>query len=238
MRSVDTSCRWITVSIDHFHLFATVFAGFFAIMNPLANTPIFLGLTADLDGKQRRAVATQATFVAFIVVSLFAALGQLIFTTFGITEAAFRLAGGIVVFMIGFRMLQGEHSKVQHTEQARHLARGEDDTESRASETEMTSGEMSVGITPLAVPILAGPGTIATAVGFTGAGSWTKMAVTIFAFGLLCLGTWVCFVMGEKIVKFLGNAFLMVVTRLMGLILAVIGVQMFLHGLHEAGLGI
>jgi multiple antibiotic resistance protein len=226
------------VLLDHFHLFATVFAGFFAIMNPLANTPIFLGLTSDADEKQRRAIATQATLVAFVVVALFSALGQVIFNAFGITVAAFRIAGGIVVFMIGYRMLQGEHSKVQHTKRARDLARnGEPSTqEDTGSDTEL--GELSVGVTPLAVPILAGPGTIATAVGFTGSGSWTKVAVTIFAFGLLCLGTWLCFVMGQKLVSFLGRPFLTVVTRLMGLILAVIGVQMFLHGIQAAGFGV
>ena len=277
----DGCTRTYAVTAPHLEHFLTVVAGFMAIMNPLANTPIFLGLTEDATPDGRRKIARQATVVAFLVVAVFAALGQLIFSAFGITVGAFRIAGGIVVFMIGYHMLQGEHSKVQHTPRARklagaHLSAGDEQAAdeaaaqaahvmdkqgllepsasrpshaiplesdaafinerlSRPSEQGVEDGGLSVGLTPLAVPILAGPGTIATAIGFTGGGTWPLVVSTIVAFAVVCFTTWICFVGGQRLVGFLGRPFLTVVTRLMGLILAVIGVQMFLEGLKQAG---
>jgi multiple antibiotic resistance protein len=250
------------LDVLHLDLFGAALAGFFAIMNPVANTPIFLGLTQGLSPTERRAVASKATFVAFWVVVVFAVLGQVIFSVFGITSGAFRIAGGVVVFLIGYRMLQGEHSALHHTRQAREAAKagaaGLSDGSpagSSATTAEHAEGQqpavpvardsdvgtnsedtvLSVAVSPLAVPLLAGPGTIATAVGFS-AGHWDKVVVTVTAFGILCLATWMSFRAGERIVRALGPAFLTVVTRLMGLILAVIGVQMLLQGWHESGL--
>ena len=231
----------------HLDVFGTALAGFFAIMNPLANTPIFLGLTEGLSAAQRRKVASKASLVAFFVVALFALLGQLIFSVFGITSGAFRVAGGIIVFLIGYRMLQGEHSSLHQTKRAKQAAEAlvrksiasgfehvTDDVGPKSVASRDEESAVSVAVTPLGVQLLAGPGTIATAVGFS-AGHWEDAAVTILAFATLCLGTWLSFVMGTHIVRTLGHSALTVVTRLMGLILAVIGAQMFLHGLREAG---
>ena len=81
----------------------TVFMGFFAIMNPIANTPIFLGLTGDNDRETVKSIAFRSVFIAFIIVSTFAISGKLIFDLFGITLYALRITGGILVFLIGFR---------------------------------------------------------------------------------------------------------------------------------------
>lgn len=236
-------------------LFGTVLAGFFAIMNPLANTPIFLGLTDGMAHSARRAVAAKASLVAFVVVAAFALLGQVIFSVFGITTGAFRVAGGIIVFLIGYHMLHGEHSSLHHTKRAKRAAEAHHkknmlrqatpesgDATPAGAKTESASLDqepeaqsiLSVAVSPLGVPLLAGPGTIATAVGFS-AGGWLQVGVTITAFATLCIGTWVSFVTGEKLVRALGPSVLTVITRLMGLILAVIGVQMLLHGLRESG---
>ncbi|VAW37175.1 MarC family integral membrane protein, partial [hydrothermal vent metagenome] len=93
---------------------------------------------------------------------------------------------------------------------------------------------LSVAISPLAMPILAGPGTIATAMNFSAGGGLTGMVVTIISFAVLCLITYVFFVFGEKFVTFIGVGALGVITRMMGLILAVIGTQMVIEGLHGA----
>lgn len=127
----------------------TVFMGFFAIMNPLANTPVFLGLTEDDDADTRRAVARRALMLAFLIVSAFALAGTVIFDLFGITLPAFRITGGILVFGIGSKMLQGETSRA-------HRVEGAVDRET----------QLSVAVSPLAVPLLAGPGTIATAMNY------------------------------------------------------------------------
>jgi multiple antibiotic resistance protein len=200
---------------------ASVFMGFFAIMNPIANTPVFLGLTEGDDAGTRRRVAATALVTSFAIVLVFCAAGKLIFALFGITLPAFRITGGVLVALVGFHMLQGgEHSSVHHPSD-----------EDLASCPE--SG-LEVAVTPLAMPILAGPGTIATAMNYASAGSAKDFTLTVGAFLLLCGVTYAFFVSGERFVRFVGDNGLKVITRLMGLILAVIGVQMLLHGIAGA----
>lgn len=199
----------------------SVFMGFFAIMNPVANTPVFLGLTADDDARTRRKIAAKALIISFIIILVFCAAGKLIFDLFGITLPAFRITGGILVAIVGFHMLQGgEHSSVQQPS-------GEDKQKS-------LDAELEVAITPLAMPILAGPGTIATAMNFASAGTLPEFVVTVTAFFVLCVITYVFFISGERFITYVGANGVKVITRLMGLILAVIGVQMLIHGVGGA----
>ena len=198
----------------------TVFMGFFAIMNPIANTPVFLGLTADDSTAIRRRIAFKALLITFVVIVTFILLGKVIFSLFGITLPAFQITGGILVFMIGLQMLHGQPSQVHSP-----VATGKQ---------ENLQGALSVAVTPLAMPILGGPGTIAAAMNFSSGGGMTGMVITIVAFGLLCLLTYAFFVSGERLVRVLGGEGLMMVTRLMGLILAVIGTQMFITGVAGA----
>ena len=197
-----------------------VLMGFLAIMNPVGNTPIFLGLVADLEEKERRMVARKAVSLAFVIVALFAIGGNLIFRLFGITLPAFRIAGGILVFAIAYQLLHGRKSHQHHF-----------------SEKEKESMEEleNIAITPLATPILAGPGTIATAMSFVGGNrSLTVILLVVGIFGLVCLATYLCFVYGEVLTKRLGQSWVSVITRLMGLILSVIAVQMVVEGVKGA----
>jgi multiple antibiotic resistance protein len=91
---------------------ATVFMGFFAIMNPVANTSIFLGLTAGDDTATKKEVARNALLLTFVIIVIVAVMGKLLFQLFGITLPAFRITGGILIFFIGVQMLQGAHSSV------------------------------------------------------------------------------------------------------------------------------
>lgn len=197
-----------------------VFMGFFAIMNPIANVPIFLGLTAEDDEKTTRLIALRALIIAFVIVSLFAVSGQFIFHLFGISLPAFRITGGLLVFLIGFHMLQGNQSTVHHD-------KGKPVEES-------LEAKLSVAVSPLALPILAGPGTIATAMNFTAGGGVPELVSTIISFGVLCIITYVFFIFGGRLVSYLGSAALGAITRMMGLILAVIGTQMAIEGLQGA----
>lgn len=199
----------------------TVFMGFFAIMNPLANTPVFLGLTAEDDSAMRRAVAFKGVALAFLIVAIFTVAGKYIFELFGITLPAFRIAGGILVFQIGLHMLQGEQSKVHQP------------VEEGAAENS-SAAQLNVAVSPLAMPILAGPGTIATAMNFVAVRDFTHLAITIGVFALMCAITYLFFISGEKLVSYIGENAVSVVTRLMGLILAVIGVQMLIEGIYGA----
>ena len=202
------------------HAFS-VFMGFFAIMNPIANTPIFLGLTSEDDPVDRRKIAAKALIVSFVIIVVFSAGGKLIFDLFGITLSAFRIMGGILVALIGYQMLHGgEHSSVQHP--------------SKEDKQKSLDAELEVAITPLAMPILAGPGTIATAMNFASASGVSGFVVTVGAFLVLCIISYVFFVSGERIVKYIGDNGIKVVTRMMGLILAVIGVQMLIQGVGGA----
>lgn len=196
----------------------TVFMAFFAIMNPIAGVPVFVSLTRGDDEKTTRSVALRSLMVAFAIVALFSVTGKVIFDVFGLTLPAFRITGGIIVFFIGLHMLQGNHSSVQHPSD-------EDKRNSR-------DAALSIAISPLGMPLLAGPGTIATAMNFSAGGGITAMVVTISVFAVLCLITYLFFVFGEKFVGYLGASALGVVTRMMGLILAAIGTQMVIDGLR------
>ncbi len=191
----------------------TVFMAFFAVMNPVANTAVFASLTGDKNKVDQRKIARRSLTITFFIILLFAALGKLIFHLFGITLPALQIAGGILVFIIGYHMLHGENSKL-------HTAKDRNHTD--------------IAVSPLAVPLLAGPGTIATAMNYSAVGGWIDVTVTIAAFAILCFITFFCFIFSLKITTTIGESGLDIVTRLMGLILAVIGVQMLVVGIRAA----
>ena len=195
------------------HHSLTVFLSFFAIMNPIANTAVFLGLTSNQDSKERKKIAGKALITSFFIILLFAIFGKATFHLFSISLPALRIAGGVLVFMIGYNMLHGSSSKM-------HTSDGNEGTD--------------ISISPLAVPLLAGPGTIATAMSFSADGGWTKIIITMVSFLVLCIITFICFVSGEKLLKFIGKGGMEIITKLMGLILAVIGVQMLIEGIRGA----
>ena len=192
----------------------TVFTGFFAIMNPIANTPIFIGLVEGKSKKVKRNIAKSSTLAAFVIVVSFVIIGKYIFDFFGITIPAFKITGGILVFFVGFNMLQSAKSKMHHIE-------GADQDE-------------SIAISPLAIPILAGPGTIVTAMNDVTDGSYIHIAITVAIFGFMILMTYWAFIASEKIVEKLGNNIITVIAKLMGLILAIIGIDMLLGGIRLA----
>lgn len=200
--------------------FGTVFMGFFAIMNPISNTPIFLGLTGDDDKQTTRSIAMRSVLLAFIIIVVFSITGKVIFELFGITLPAFRITGGLLVFSIGYNMLQGSHSSMHQ------LKNGET--------IKCQDAALSVAISPLAMPILAGPGTIATAINFSAGGGFEEVAITIAAFAAICVITYLFFVFGKNLVAYIGAGVLGVITRMMGLILAVIGMQMIIEGIQGA----
>ncbi len=190
-----------------------VFLGFFAIMNPIANTAVFVGLTGKKERSAKIKIALKALTISFFIILAFSICGKTIFHLFSITLPALRITGGVLVFIIGYQMLHGESSKMHALQ---------DDADS------------DISVSPLAVPILAGPGTIANAMNFSAAGGWTAITITIVMFGILCCITFICFVFGEKIVNAIGTTGLSIITRLMGLILAVIGTQMAIEGVLGA----
>lgn len=198
----------------------TIFMGFFAIMNPIANVSIFISLTNNDDKKSKKIIAFRSLLISFLIVVVFSITGKIIFEMFSITMFAFRITGGIIVFIIGYHMLQGNNSSVHHLTDEEN--------------NKCIDDQLSVAISPLAMPILAGPGTIATAMNFSANGNIIQMIITISAFGFLCVITYLLFVSSEKLTKFISAGILGMITRMMGLILAVIGVQMLIAGIKGA----
>lgn len=191
----------------------TVFMAFFAVMNPLAVTAVFSGLTAHADVHEKRRVALRALLIAFIIILSFSLLGKMIFHLFGITLPALRITGGLLLFVVGYQMLHGTSSKLQTAEK---------------------SDGADIALSPLAVPILAGPGTISTAINYSAAGGWFEVVATIMAFFLLCMVTFFCFIFSAKILSLIGVNGLRMTTSLMGLIISVVGVQMIIVGVKGA----
>jgi multiple antibiotic resistance protein len=203
----------------------TVFMAFFAIMNPIAGVPVFLSLTSGDNEQLTKRVAVRSLMVAFTIIAIFSVAGKVIFDLFGLTLPAFQITGGIIIFIIGIHMLQGNDSSVQHP--------------SDEDKQNSLEAALSVAISPLGTPLLAGPGTIATAMTFSTGGGISNMLVTISVFAVLCLITYFFFIFGGKLVTYLGTSALGVITRMMGLILGTIGTQMIIEGLratfHLAG---
>lgn len=190
----------------------TVFLGFFAIMNPIANTAAFAGLVGDKDKSEQLKIARKSLVITFLVILAFSLLGKAIFHLFGITLPALRITGGILVFLVGYHMLNGEGSRLHSSDH---------------------KGDSDIAITPLAMPLLAGPGTIATAMNYSASASLMGIVMTVSAFFVLCIITFFCFIFSSRIIAVLGHSGLSIVTRLMGLILAVIGTQMVIVGVTD-----
>jgi multiple antibiotic resistance protein len=205
-------------SILNFTLFiTTVFVGFFAILNPVGNTPVFLTMVGDEDRKTIRRVALRSVTVAFIIITVFSLFGHLIFRLFNITLPAFQITGGIIVFFIGYDLLQGKQAKTQKTS---------------TKDTMTTFDDMAVS--PLGIPLLAGPGTISTAMNFVGQGkSFLNTILIILVFALVCTITYLMFVLSKGIAEKLTPSIIKAISRIMGLILSVIAVQMLINGVFN-----
>lgn len=192
----------------------TVFMAFFAIMNPIANIPIFVKLTEGQDEMKKKEIAKTSTVVAFLIVLAFLLIGQYIFQIFGLTIPAFKVFGGILIFFIGFEMLNSKKTN-QHLE----------------SDTTFDDG---LAISPLAIPILAGPGTIVTAMNFVVKANFLYLGITVFIFGLIVLMTYYAFIYSGYIVRFIGEKNFVIVGKIMGLIIGVLGANMLIQGIKLA----
>lgn len=188
----------------------TVFTGFFAIMNPISNMPIFLSLVEGADKETKRKISKKAVIIAFVIVAVFAMLGNFIFELFGITIPAFKIAGGILIFFVGFEMLQSKRSNVKHLKDV--------------------NVDENIAVSPLAIPILAGPGTIVTAMNFVTNVSYVQILIVIVIFGVMCFLTFVVFRMSDLVERKLGNNVISVIGKIMGLIIAIIGTGMVIEG--------
>lgn len=189
----------------------TVFVGFFAIMNPITNTTIFVELVEGYSSSEKKKIAKTASITAFFIVIVFAILGKYIFELFGITIPAFKITGGILIFFVGFEMLQSKKSKIQNN----HTIEPDE----------------GVAISPLAIPIMAGPGTIVTTLNFVTHADYTHIAIVILTFAFMIAVTYLCFKGSDFIVQKLGKNLITVFGKIMGFILAIMGIDMLNDGI-------
>lgn len=184
---------------------------FFAIMNPISNLPAYMALVADDSQKISRKIAFRSLLIAFVIVTVFIFSGDFIFKVFGITIVSFRIAGGILVAVIGYHMINGNHSP----------------SYKGMEQQAVNSDPMSIAISPLAMPLFAGPGTITTALSLANGGLRNQL-ITVFAFALLCVITYLLLRSAKQIAGFLGKNLMKIITKMMGLLLFSIGIQMII----------
>ena len=192
------------------------FGSLFAIVDPFAAIPPFLAMTANDSAESRRRMARTACVTCAGVMSAFALAGPTIFHLFGITLAAFQIAGGLVLLLSSLDMLRAQKSAMKETPEEFAEGMSKDD----------------IAITPLAVPLLAGPGAITTSIVLAGrATTLLHKAIFFVLIALVALISYWTLTLAAASAKKLSSTILNIITRLMGLLLAAIGVQFILSAL-------
>lgn len=187
---------------------------FFTLTNPLGTMPVFLSMTKSLDQTQRAHIIKRATIISFIILILFTICGQVLFSLFGISANGFRIAAGFIILKIGFDMLQAKYSNI------------------KLSDEEMKVYADDISITPLAIPMLCGPGAIANGIVLMeNANTWALKLTLVLSIVAIYLLSYFILRFSTKLVPIIGETGNNVMMRLMGLILMVIAVEMFFNGL-------
>src|SRR5437660_3612232 len=191
----------------------------FVIIDPIATVPAFLAMTPHGPPQQRIRMARVACLVATVILLLFATTGKLVFNFFGITIPAFQIAGSIVLLLVALDMLRGRRSAVQET----------------TEESDAGAAKADIAVTPLAVPMLAGPGAITTAVLLhnRAAGNITLQVALCVCIVGVCLASFLIFALSAHGAKWLNPIFLRLTSRLMGLLLAAIAMQFLINALTD-----
>ena len=191
----------------------------FFLVDPFAAIPSFLVMTAGADRKTRKRMAWRASLTCYIVLTSFALAGGYIFKMFGITLPAFEIAGGLILLLIGVDMIQARRS-----------------TQEGPSETEEGSHKEDVGITPLGIPMLAGPGAISTVMVLMGASPTILHAVPVLlAIAVTALASYLILAAADGVRAKLGDTGIRIMMRIMGLLLTAIAVQFIINGLARLG---
>jgi MarC family membrane protein len=197
------------------------FTSLFFLVDPFAVIPAFLTMTADADREDRRRMARRASWTCFITLAAFALAGSLIFKVFSITLPAFKIAGGIILLLIGIDMLQAKRSATNEV----------------PGETQEGVEKEDVGVIPLGIPMLAGPGSISTVmVLIAETGHWWR-AIPVFAsIALTALLSYWVLAGADRVRSYLGETGIRIMMRFMGLLLVAVAVQFVLNGLGDVRL--
>jgi multiple antibiotic resistance protein len=192
------------------------------IVDPIAVIPTYLVITGGESPKQRERTARRACIAAALILIAFALAGVGIFRTFGVTIEAFRIAGGLILWVVAMDMLHGQRR-------------------TQESGTEIREGQEKddVAITPLAMPMLAGPGAISTTMVLAGQAQTVGQKTVVYAaIVVTLLISWIVLRLADRLVRKMGKTGIRVMTRIMGLILAAIAVQFVITGVKDALAGV
>ena len=189
---------------------------FFTLINPLGTMPVFMTMTSDLDNATRFKTARKAVIVAFFTLIAFAFSGELLFNFFGISVNALRIVGGIIFFLMGQDMLQARLAKT------------------KVNDSDVKSYVNDISVTPLAIPMICGPGAITNAIILMEDAKDTAMQLVLIGVIAIILSlTLIILWSSSKVMKWLGDTGNKVMMRLMGLIVMVIAVEFFFSGLTQ-----
>ena len=187
------------------------------VVDPIGIVVPFLATTRHLSEEKRRDVARRAVVVAGIVLVVFATAGQVVFQVFGITLDAFRIAGGLLLFLVSLEMVRGTRAPQQSAPEPAGAHKEHDD----------------VAVIPLAIPLVSGPGAIASVVMLSGrASSVAERGIVYGAIAVTCLATWLVMRLAPRLARALGPTGTSVLTRIMGLLLAALAVQFVIDGVR------
>ena len=195
----------------------------FFLVDPFAALPTFLAVTEGQDNARRVRTARKASLTAFVILSAFALAGTYIFRLFGITLPAFEIAGGVILLLIGLDMLAAKRSPTQES----------------SDETAAAATKEDVGIVPMGIPMLAGPGAITSVMVLVGQahqseGYWQMAAI----FGAIAVTAAICFLVlasASRVANALGDTGIRILIRVMGLLLVALAVQYFVNGFVDLG---
>lgn len=188
----------------------------FVIVDPVGMAPVFLNATEKWAADRRSRAARIAAVTVFIVLALAALLGERILTLFGVSLAAFSVGSGILLLMLAISMLQARTSFLRQTPE----------------EAEEAVEKDALGAVPFGVPLLAGPGAISSVmVSVHQHPGWLPLLLILIPIGVVALSVWLSFTFALPLVRRFGNTGIHIVTRLMGLILAALAVEMIARGL-------
>lgn len=197
------------------------FLAVFVIVNPLTTAFVFMALLPRATEEKRRAIALRATKISTALFFVFATLGGIIFQLFGITLAAFRIAGGVILFGIAMRMISTSDGEKE--EQAE---------EAKAEKSRITD---DISVIPLAIPFISGPGSIATVMILTSEAPTIYHTVLVyFAVLATTVACYFAMVHSRHIVRFMGETGKQILTKIFGLILAVLAIQFIINGASDA----
>ena len=197
------------------HEYVKMFVGLLVILNPMLAVPVFISLTEAQSDGERVSNARRAALSVGIVLSVAALLGQQILDLFGISIDSFRVGGGLLILLMAVSMMHAKMSGASHTEK----------------EGEEAQDKADVAVVPLAIPLLAGPGAISTAIIYAHRDLAWMHAVLIGEIWLAALATWLTLRSALPISRTLGTTGINIATRLMGLVLAALAVEFIVNGL-------